>query len=111
MSDDLFAAAPATTFLPAPADSTADGTTTIASAAQAPALEQSAPTESTAATGQEAAAVAAEASIIVQTSPPPPSPSPAVIVAGACAGKRCPTGYDMIDRGDRRTCRPQAVQQ
>ena len=36
-------------------------------------------------------------------SPPPPPPPPA---AGACAGKRCPPGYEMTDRGDRCTCRP-----
>jgi len=32
------------------------------------------------------------------SAPPPPG--------GACAGKRCPAGYVMIDRGDRCSCRP-----
>ena len=42
-------------------------------------------------------------------SPPPPSPPPLVtqLATGACVGKRCPAGYDMIDRGDQCTCRPQ----
>ena len=30
-------------------------------------------------------------------------------VPNACAGKRCPQGYDMVDRGDRCTCRPAAA--
>ena len=33
------------------------------------------------------------------TPPPPPA-------SGACVGKRCHTGYDMIDLGDRCVCRP-----
>ena len=40
-------------------------------------------------------------------SPPPPS-SPPPPATGSCAGKRCPVNYDMIDRGDRCTCRPSA---
>ena len=56
-------------------------------------------------------AVASEAAPVVADSPPPPSPPPAAVATGAtgaCAGKRCPAGYDMVDRGDRCTCRPQA---
>ena len=30
-------------------------------------------------------------------------------VASACEGKRCPQGYEMLDRGDRCSCRPSST--
>lgn len=66
--------------------------------------------------------VAAASSVVESTAPltaptpadaPPPdaaSPPPAPRPGSACTGKRCPQGYDMVDRGDRCTCRPSATQ-
>ena len=31
---------------------------------------------------------------------------PLPVASGACVGKKCPAGYEMIDRGDRCSCRP-----
>lgn len=41
--------------------------------------------------------------------PEVPGPTVASAVPNVCAGKRCPQGYDMVDRGDRCTCRPAAA--
>ncbi|KAL1504869.1 hypothetical protein AB1Y20_008639 [Prymnesium parvum] len=41
------------------------------------------------------------------TSVPSPPALPPPLNSGACVGKHCPSGYIMIDRGDRCTCRPQ----
>ena len=85
MTPSATATADASAITSVPADAPTDGSTTAAPA------EASAPE---AAPSAEAAAPATE-------SPPPPPPA-----TGACAGKRCPSGYEMIDRGDRCTCRP-----
>ena len=56
------------------------------------------------------ALASALASVLASTAssspPPPPAAAAAAASAGVCAGKSCPSGYQMIDRGDRCTCRP-----
>ena len=57
------------------------------------------------ATATESSAV--EAAVVAVSPPPPPLLTRAgAAETGACVGKRCPAGYEMIDRGDRCTCRP-----
>ena len=52
------------------------------------------------------ALASALASVLASTASSSPPPPPAAASAGVCAGKSCPSGYQMIDRGDRCTCRP-----
>ena len=52
------------------------------------------------------ALASALASVLASTASSSPPPPPAAAPAGVCAGKSCPSGYQMIDRGDRCTCRP-----
>ena len=65
--------------------------------------------------GAPAAAAAASAAAAAAAEQAPPVTTPVVAVVptaapvaagGACAGKVCPAGYEMLDRGDRCTCRP-----
>ena len=112
------------TQLPQPGDTT-DATAAAASDAGAPAAEGAAAaaavplvytapaaTSDSAATAEAAETTAAASSSevvapLASLSPSPSPPPPPAI--GACIGKRCPTGYEMVDRGDRCTCRPRAT--
>ena len=96
------------------APATAAITTDVQQAPMAtPSVVNADPAASAAAAAAAASSVAVAApevaapEVAAQTSPPPPPASSAAGAhSGACAGKRCPAGYEMIDRGDRCTCRP-----